>query len=155
MAVNEGDDVRVIVPAHKAFRYGYGGKLSKVPVPYMTAEADKLRGQAAKLAREKGGTLDWDVSHSTCLPQSMDFFFDIPDGQHPFLAALGKDGYGICQTSTSGLRGRKLFVWGMGNGGRHWQEFLSTKGSAYIELQSGLARTQLEHLPMPGHGTIT
>ncbi|MBR1686583.1 MAG: DUF5107 domain-containing protein [Clostridia bacterium] len=155
MAVNEGEDVRVIVPAHKAFRYGYGGKLSKVPVPYMTAEADKLRGQAAKLARERGGTLDWDVSHSTCLPQSMDFFFDIPDGQRPFLAALGKDGYGICQTSTSGLRGRKLFVWGMGNGGRHWQEFLSTKGSAYIELQSGLARTQLEHLPMPGHGTIT
>ncbi len=155
MAVNEGRDVRVIVPASKAFRYGYGGKLSKVPIPYMRAEADKLKGQAAELARRNGGYLDWDVSHSTCLPQSMDFFFDLPDGVRPFLCALDKEGYGVCQTSTHELRGRKLFVWGMGTGGRHWQSFLSREGSAYIELQSGLARTQLEHLPMPGNATVS
>ena len=148
MAVNEGENVRVIVPAQKAFRYGYGGKLSKVPVPYMDAEADKLRGSAARLARENGGVLHWDVSHSTCLPQSMDFFFDVPDDARPFIAAVDENGYGMCQTSTHELRGRKLFVWGMGEGGRHWQAFLSQPGSAYIELQSGLARTQLEHLPM-------
>ena len=155
MAVNEGEDIRVLVPADKAFRYGYGGKLSKVPIPYMTAEADKLRGQAAELARENGGTLDWDVSRSVCLPQSMDFFFDLPADTRPFIAALNRDGYGICQTSTPELRGRKLFVWGMGRGGRHWQEFLSQKGSAYIELQSGLAHTQLEHLPMEAGATIS
>ena len=148
MAVNEGENVRVIVPAQKAFRYGYGGKLSKVPVPYMDAEADKLRGSAARLARENGGVLHWDISHSTCLPQSMDFFFDVPDDARPFIAAVDENGYGMCQTSTHELRGRKLFVWGMGEGGRHWQAFLSQPGSAYIELQSGLARTQLEHLPM-------
>lgn len=155
MAVNEGPDVRVIVPAEKAFRYGYGGKLAKVPVPYMTAEADKLRGQAAKLARENGGTLDWDITHTMELPQSMDFFFDVPKTARPFIAAPGKDGYGMCQTSTGELRGRKLFVWGMGSGGRHWQTFLSRKGSAYIELQSGLAHTQLEHLPMAGKASIS
>lgn len=155
MAVNEGPDIRVIVPAQKAFRYGYGGKLSKVPIPYMTAEADKLRGQAAELARRNGGTLDWDVSRSVCLPQSMDFFFDLPEKVRPFIAALDADGYGICQTSTHELRGRKLFVWGMGRGGRHWQEFLSESGSAYIELQSGLARTQLEHLPMEAHASVS
>lgn len=155
MAVNEGEDVRVIVPAQKAFRYGYGGKLAKIPVPYMTAEADKLRGEAARLARENGGTLSWDISKTTTLPQSMDFFFDVPKDARPFIAAPGGDGYGMCQTSTGELRGRKLFVWGMGTGGRHWQEFLSRKGSAYIELQSGLARTQLEHLPMKGGETIS
>ncbi len=155
MAVNEGEDIRVVVPAEKAFRYGYGGKLSKIPVPYMTAEADKLRGQAARLARENGGTLDWDITRSLTLPQSMDFFFDIPDGTRPFLAALNREGYGICQTSTGELRGRKLFVWGNGQGGRHWQTFLSEPGSAYIELQAGLAHTQLEHLPMAGHATIS
>ncbi len=155
MAVNEGENIRVIVPAHKAFRYGYGGKLSKVPVPYMDAEADKLRGAAAKLAREQGGVLHWDVSHSTCLPQSMDFFFDLPKEARPFIAAVDETGYGICQTSTDELRGRKLFAWGMGEGGRHWQSFLSVPGSAYIELQSGLAHTQLEHLPMKAGGSIS
>lgn len=155
MAVNEGEDVRVVVPAQKAYRYGYGGKLSKVPVPYMRAEADKLRGEAAKLARENGGTLDWDITKTMTLPQSMDFFFDLPPQVRPFIAAPGADGYGMCQTSTGELRGRKLFVWGMGAGGRHWQEFLSKKGSAYIELQAGLAHTQLEHLPMAGGAHIS
>lgn len=155
MAVNEGEDVRVIVPAEKAFRYGYGGKLAKVPVPYMTAEADKLRGEAARLARANGGTLDWDISHTTNLPQSMDFFFDVPRETRPFIAAPDRDGYGMCQTSTDELHGRKLFVWGMGTGGRHWQEFLAKKGCAYIELQAGLAHTQLEHLPMKGGASIS
>lgn len=155
MAVNEREDVRVVVPAERAYRYGYGGKLSKVPVPYMRAEADKLKGSAAKLARENGGYLDWDITKTMTLPQSMDFFFDVPQAARPFIAAPGKDGYGMCQTSTGELRGRKLFVWGMGAGGRHWQEFLSKKGSAYIELQSGLAHTQLEHLPMAGGASIS
>ena len=155
MAVNEGPDVRVVVPAEKAYRYGYGGKLAKVPVPYMTAEADKLRGEAARLAMENGGTLDWDITRTMQLPQAMDFFFDVPREARPFICAPGKDGYGMCQTSTGELRGRKLFVWGMGSGGRHWQTFLSRRGSAYIELQSGLAHTQLEHLPMAGGETIS
>jgi hypothetical protein len=38
----------------------------------------------------------------------------------------------------------------MGAGGRKWQEFLSPSGEPYLEIQAGLARTQLEHLPMPG-----
>lgn len=155
MAANEGPHIRVIVPAEKAFRYGYGGKLSKVPVPYMDAEADKLKGSAAQLARERGGVLHWDVSRSMCLPQSMDFFFDVPPNVRPFIAAVDETGYGICQTSTHELRGRKLFVWGMGEGGRHWQTFLSDPGSAYIELQSGLAHTQLEHLPMAAGASLS
>lgn len=36
----------------------------------------------------------------------------------------------------------------MAQGGRHWNEWLSEKGSAYIEIQAGLAHTQLEHIPM-------
>ena len=85
----------------------------------------------------------------------MDFFFDVHKQARPFISALNKDGYGMCQTSTHELRGRKLFVWGMGAGGRHWQTFLAKEGCAYIEIQSGLARTQLEHLPMAGGATIS
>lgn len=51
--------------------------------------------------------------------------------------------------SADRLRGRKLFLWGRGAGGRRWQTFLSQPGRAYIELQAGLARTQAEHVPMP------
>lgn len=155
MAVNEGEDVRVVVPAHQAFRFGYGGKTSKVDIPYMTVEADKLTGQSAKLVREAGGVQEWDISHTTQIPQAMDFFFDVHKQARPFITALDKDGYGMCQTSTPELRGRKLFVWGMGEGGRHWQSFLAKEGCAYIELQSGLARTQLEHLPMAGGASIS
>lgn len=139
MAVNEGEDVRVVVQAKKAFCFDYGRAVSKKPIPY--------------LAQEDGP--DWDISRTTTLPHAMDFFFDVPRDARPFIAAPGADGYGMCQTSTGELRGRKLFVWGMNAGGRRWQTFLSKRGSQYIELQSGLARTQLEHLPMAGGASVS
>lgn len=129
IAVDEREDVRVIVPARRAYRYGYGGMLTKVSVPHVE---------------------DMDASRPTTIPHSVDFFFDIEENQRRFIAALDREGYGLCQASTDLLRGRKLFVWGMGIGGRNWQHFLSTPDSAYIEIQAGLARTQLEHIPMPG-----
>jgi tetratricopeptide (TPR) repeat protein len=116
----------------------------------MTVQADQLRGGAGKT-----GTFHWDISRTTQLPQAMDFFFDIPKGQRKWISAVDGDGYGLVQTSTDVLQGRKLFVWGMGAGGRNWQTFLSQPGSAYIELQAGLARTQLEHLPMKGGAVIS
>jgi tetratricopeptide (TPR) repeat protein len=150
MAVDEREDVRVLVPADKSYRWGYGGKLSKVPIPYMTVEANKLKGRS-----NESGTLHWDISRTTQLPQAMDFFFDLPKGQRRWISAIGGDGYGFVQTSTDILQGRKLFVWGMGAGGRNWQSFLAQPGSAYLEIQAGLAHTQLEHLPMKGGATIS
>ena len=135
IAVDEKKDVRVLVPANRSYRYGYGGNLTKVPVPY----SDLFK----------------DISYTMNLPKAMDYFFDIPDGQRRWIAALNGEGYGLCQSSTYALQGRKLFVWGMGAGGRHWQEFLAAPGCAYIEIQAGLAHTQLEHLPMPGGKTIS
>ena len=150
MAVDEREDVRVIVPADRAFRYGYGGKLAKVAVPYMTVDAAKL-----KTSTGQTGELHWDISRTTTLPQAMDFFFDLEKGQRRWISAVGGDGQGFVQSSTDVLQGRKLFVWGMGGGGRNWQRFLSVPESAYLEIQAGLAHTQLEHLPMKGRETIT
>lgn len=155
MAVDEREDVRVIVPAKKAFCFGYGGKATKVPVPHMHVEEDLLVGQTRRMAHENGGYLDWEITRTMTMPRAMDFFFDVPHDARPFIAAPGADGYGMCQTSTGELRGRKLFIWGMGVGGRRWQTFLSRRGSQYIELQSGLARTQLEHLPMAGGASVS
>ncbi len=128
MAVPETPETRVLVPADHAYRFAYARGLKRVPIP----EHDGL-----------------DASYPTRVPRSMDFFFRIPDDQRPWIAALDGEGRGLGQTSTPLLKGRKLFVWGSGPGGRRWQEFLAQPGSAYIEIQAGLARTQAEHLPMP------
>ncbi|HEU0294595.1 MAG TPA: DUF5107 domain-containing protein [Anaerolineales bacterium] len=129
MAVPETPDTRVIVPAESAYRYTYD-HLDVIPVP------------------EQAGL---DYTYATRNARAADFFFHIPDeGRRPWIAALDGNGTGLVQLSTQRLKGRKLFVWGMGRGGRKWQEFLSVPGQSYLEIQAGLARTQLEHLPMPG-----
>ncbi len=150
IAVDEREDVRVVVPALRAYRWGYGGMVSKQPIPYMALDWQKLNA-----ASGKKGTLDLDISRTTQIPQAMDFFFDLPQGQRRWISAIGSDGYGFIQTSTDVLQGRKLFVWGTGTGGRNWQSFLARPGCAYLEIQAGLAHTQLEHLPMAGGRTIS
>jgi hypothetical protein len=59
------------------------------------------------------------------------------------------------QTSTAQLRGRKLFCWGTAAGGRHWQQWLCGPGSRYLEIQAGLATTQLEHLRLEARAEIS
>jgi tetratricopeptide (TPR) repeat protein len=131
MAVPETSDTRVIVPADSAYSYGYEGMgLKVIPVP-------QYAGQ--------------DVTYSTRSPRAIDYFFHVPDGHRPWITALDGQGRGLVQVSTSRLIGRKLFLWGTGSGGQRWQEWLSEPGHAYIEIQAGLARTQLEHLAMPAH----
>ena len=127
IAVPETEDTRVIVPSEKVYFFNYKG-LEIDPVP------------------EHDGT---DNSYPTRIGRACDFFFHIPENQRPWIAALDHNGQGLVQVSTNLLKGRKLFVWGMNAGGRKWQEFLSPNGEPYIEIQAGLARTQLEHLPMP------
>jgi hypothetical protein len=127
MAVPETPGTRVIVPAESAYCYTYD-QLDKIPVPTHAG---------------------LDYAYATRNARTADFFFHIPDVAWPWIAALDSNGTGLVQVSTQRLKGRKLFVWGMGRGGRKWQEFLSIPGQSYFEIQAGLARTQLEHVPMP------
>lgn len=129
-AVYETPDTRVLCPADYAFRFDYGRVMKKVPVPMHEGI---------------------DTSYSTRSPHAMDMFYDIPKQARKWEAALDGNGEGLIQTSTDLLQGRKLFVWGNGAGGKHWQEFLARRGEAYAEIQAGLANTQMEHLPMPGN----
>lgn len=129
IAVSETQHTRVIVPADAAYKFGYGkGGMALVDIP-------EIEGV--------------DITYPTNINRSADFFFDIPDHRRHWITALDENGQGLIQTSTSRLKGRKLFLWGMGTGGRRWQTFLSREGEAYIEIQAGLARTQREHIPMP------
>ncbi len=128
-AVTETPGTRVVMPANAAFRFGYGkAGLGLVSIPVIE------------------GT---DITYPTNLDHSADFFFNLPAGYRPWIAALDQEGRGLIQVSTERLRGRKLFAWGMGKGGRQWQRFLSHKELNYIEIQAGLTQTQLEHIPMP------
>ena len=90
-----------------------------------------------------------DLTRPCEIGRSLDVFFDIPEARRPFVAALQSDHTGLVQCSTARQHGRKLFVWGMGQGGRQWQRFLSDGDTRYVEIQAGIARTQQEHLPMP------
>jgi hypothetical protein len=129
IAVPETRDTRVIVPADLAYRFGYKEEgLHTVPVPYQAG---------------------MDITYSTHHERAIDYFFHIPDHRRRWIAALDGSGTGLVQVSTARLKGRKLFLWGTGPSGQRWQSWLSGPDHAYLEIQAGLARTQLEHLPMP------
>jgi tetratricopeptide (TPR) repeat protein len=130
IAVEQSPGTRVLAPADQAWRFGYGNTLDLIGVP----EYD-------------GVDLSYPMRHR----RAVDFFFELAPEQRPWIAALDADGNGLVQASTDRLRGRKLFIWGEGKGGRRWQEWLSPglEGHGYAEIQAGLARTQLEHLRLP------
>lgn len=130
MAVNETFDTRVIAPGESALECYYSGtsyQMDKVTMPV------------------RKGT---DCSYPSRLRISTDYFYCVPEDSKKWICAVEKDGRGLFEASTANLTGKKVFQWGMTPGGRHWQEYLSQPGSAYVEIQSGLARTQLEHIPM-------
>ena len=94
---------------------------------------------------------DTDITYPVNNAHAIDYFWRIPADKRKYICQLDKNGYGLVQTSTKRLKGRKLFVWGQGPGGDRWQQFLTKddSGGRYAEIQAGLAHTQYECLPMP------
>ena len=92
----------------------------------------------------------FDGTYPTNFQYVKDHFYNIPEDHRRYDCQFMPDGYGFCHVSTRRLRGRKLFVWGQSQGGRHWNKKLLGPGlDNYIELQGGLGRSQQECLPMP------
>ncbi|WP_237405044.1 DUF5107 domain-containing protein [Actinacidiphila reveromycinica] len=144
-AVPETPDTRVLVPADAAWQFDYHRTLTRVPVPRA------LEGPGGRDAEDGA-----DLTYPTRFEHAADHFFDIPGDDRRWIAALDGQGRGLVQTSTDGLRGRKLFRWGRGRGGRRWQEWLTEPGTGgYLEIQAGLARTQLEHVPMAAESEVS
>ena len=90
----------------------------------------------------------FDVTYPEKWQHAADLFFDLRAEAQPWIAAVSARGEGIFHVSKGSLPGRKLWVWGTSQGGRNWQKFLSPDAEPYIEIQAGLTRTQLEHLPL-------
>lgn len=138
IAVPYSDDMRVIVPAERTF------------VNY--ADDNQYYLDFADVPVAKGV----DISYPKNVKISQDFFFYIPDRAAKWIAAADAQGKGLMQCSTRNLKGRKLFVWGDSHGGDNWKDFLSDgNNSGYVEIQAGLARTQLEHIPLKAGSTYT
>ncbi|MFF8898201.1 DUF5107 domain-containing protein [Streptomyces lydicus] len=130
IAVPEAEGSRVLAPAEEAWHFGYERTLRRVPVPEYDG-ADRTYPLRSEFPA--------------------DYFYDLPDGARRWITSLDTEGHGLVQTSTDTLRGRKLFLWGAGRAGRRWQRWLTEPGTGgYAEIQAGLARTQLEHLPLDG-----
>ena len=92
-----------------------------------------------------------DVTYPADNVISIDYFWNIPEDERKFICQVDKEGYGLIQTSTKRLKGRKLFVWGNSKGGDRWKNFLTAdaESGSYNEIQAGLTKTQYECLPMP------
>ncbi len=120
---------RVVVPATRSY-IAPDGKTDKIDIPIF-----------------KGV----DVTYPTNSLTAFDYFWDTNGAKRHYIAHLNQEGYGLMQTSTSLLKGRKLFVWGDSQGGRKWSNFLTAddEDGCYAEIQCGLASTQYECLPMP------
>lgn len=127
IAVPQSPDRRVIAPTDRAVTNAPGG-FAMVELPVVE---------------------DVDVSYPTNVPYSREYFFRIDDNHRPWAATFDKRGAGLIHVSTPRLKGRKMFVWGTSRGGDRWQEYLLGRDRAYVEIQGGLARTQLESIPMP------
>ncbi|MEV5550362.1 DUF5107 domain-containing protein [Streptomyces sp. NPDC052309] len=129
------EERRVLAPADEAWHFGYERRLRRVPVPLHDG-ADRTYPLNSRYAA--------------------DYFYEVPDGRRRWIAALDAHGHGLVQTSTDVLRGRKLFVWGTGPGGRRWQEWLTEPGTGgYCEIQAGLVRTQLEHVRLEAESELS
>lgn len=128
MATPEYPGGRVAVAASRAYNNsdGMGIKKSSIPVD---------RGI--------------DVSYPENIPDTIDYFYDIPDREQKFIANTDKDGFGLLRWSSLRLKGRKLFSWGHRKGSAHWQSLLTDSAGDYVEIQAGLGKTQYECLPMP------
>ncbi|WP_316744029.1 DUF5107 domain-containing protein [Streptomyces sp. MK7] len=128
------EERRVLAPAEEAWHFGYERRLRRVPVPAYDGV---------------------DRTYPLNSTYAADYFYEVPDGRRRWIAALDEFGDGLVQTSTDVLRGRKLFVWGTGPGGRRWQQWLTEPGTGgYCEIQAGLARTQLEHVRLEAESEV-
>lgn len=137
IAVPEKEHLRVITPSNETFISAYNDghyTVDTIPVPVHEGQ---------------------DLTYPVNSVRSQDYFYKIPDNSPKWMAAIDENGYGLAHISDKTLKGRKLFVWGQGQGGRHWNEWLSDRPLAYVEIQAGLLRTQLEHLPFKAGESIS
>lgn len=124
-------------------------------VIYITPESNEAQGAKKGMAH---GTLPYlpslpnkDASYSENFDYASEYFFqNEEDTNKTWEASVYNDNTMFYERSSNALRYRKMFCWGNHKGGKRWQEFLATEGGQkYVEIQAGLAPTQVHGLEMP------
>ena len=131
IALAEKPDVRVLAPVQRVIYVDLGGDqhfYGETNLPVLPTTHGK------------------DGSYPTNFDFASEYFYQCDGEEMPWEAALDGEGKGFIEASTEQFKYRKMFCWGMHQGGRHWQEFLSVPNSTYLETQSGMTRTQLHGL---------
>lgn len=97
-----------------------------------------------------------DLSYPHNASRGFDYFFQSPDdAKTAWEAGAYGNGLVFYDRSTAPLLYHKMFCWGNHAAGNHWQEFLSDPGKGYyIEIQGGIARSQMHDKLLPSHSTI-
>lgn len=97
-----------------------------------------------------------DLSYPENAGRSFDYFYQAPDGaKSAWQCGVYPDGFAFFDRSTAPLLYHKMFCWGNHRAGDRWQEFLSRPGSGrYVEIQSGIARSQMHDRIFPAEGTL-
>ncbi len=125
-------------------------------VLYIKPESNRKQNSIHEFGRgtmtDLGSLPGKDPSYPQQFDFSSEYFFQTqPDKACPWEAAAYDDGFTFFEKSTAMLRYRKMFCWGMHKGGRHWCDYLSEPGKGdYLEIQAGLAPSQVHGLMMPG-----
>ncbi len=129
VAVVDDPDARVIIPAKETYT-APNAYPEKISIP------------------EHNGI---DVTYPTRNVIAIDYFWKTLPEKRKYICQIDGTGYGLMQTSTDRLKGRKLFVWGNSEGGKRWKNFLTAddQSGSYNEIQCGLTYAQFECMPMP------
>lgn len=136
VAVPQTNGTRCIVPTNHSYitsyrEGGYHIKRQEIPV---------INGKDISYAKEAEGTID--------------YFYDIPKDNKTWISCIEQNGTGLLYSSQKILNGKKTFLWGSKNGGRHWNQWL-TDGRDYLEIQAGLCKTQFEHFEIEPNTKIS
>ena len=126
-------------------------------VIYIKPESNITEGSVHKFGR--GSILNLpsleekDPTYPLNFTFSSEYFFQNPkECESPWEAAIYDDGFTFFERSTAILLYRKMFCWGNHSGGRNWCDYLSSPGKGdYLEIQAGMAPTQIHGLQMPGN----
>ncbi|MEG1847450.1 MAG: DUF5107 domain-containing protein [Lachnospiraceae bacterium] len=97
-----------------------------------------------------------DVTYPNQINFGSEYFFQNKESDATaWEAASYEDGYLFYDRSSAPLTYRKMFTWGNLRGGKQWCDFLADpdKGD-YLEVQAGLAPSQLHGYRMPAHSTL-
>lgn len=138
IAIPEDGNTRVLSSSDKVIVAVGGKSLSYEQLPNLSPFAGK------------------DLSYPHNASQSYDHFYQVPeDTKTAWEAGVNNEGMVFFDRSTAPLLYHKMFCWGNHSAGQHWQDFLSEPEQGnYIELQGGIARSQMHDKIFPANSTF-